>query len=81
MEFKMVDAVESKEESNEKIFTVVALPAVIWAKIGEKSLSLRVQGEPLPVTIDASDELFNYYRDKFSENKAEMLAADKTPVE
>ena len=69
----MVDAVEETNEKKEKHFTIVALPAVIWAAVGETSLTVRVQGEPSPVTISEGDELFTFYRDKFIESKTEML--------
>ena len=67
-----MDALEN-DTKEEKTFTIVSLPAVIWARVGESSLTVRVQGEPTAVTINGDDELFNFYRDKFIEHKTDML--------
>ena len=79
-----MDAVkESTEERKEKHFTIISLPAVIWAKVGEKSLTVRVQGEPEAVTIYDTDELFNFYSDKFKGHRDEMIrpiVANVTPL-
>ena len=68
----MVDAVESTEKVK-KHFTIVSLPAVIWAKVDDESIRVRVQGEPEAVTIESTDDLYGYYRSKFEEHRDAML--------
>ena len=74
-----MDAVEQTKEAT-KHFTIISLPAVIWAKVDEDSIRVRVQGEPEAVSIESTDDLYEFYRSKFEEHKEEMLNPKVDPV-
>jgi hypothetical protein len=55
------------------MFTIISLPAVIWAKVSDEKVSVRVQGEPAAVDILKGDDLFDFYSNKFKEHRDNML--------
>ena len=56
-----------------KCFTVVAINQVIWARVSDKVIVLKVVGEDDPIHIEESDELFNFYSKQFKTQKESML--------